>query len=751
MKKFTAVLLTVLMLFSLVSVSANAASGPAPELNPMWGGARVGVYVTEQERQVMIVSRYEEGRLNVNNSAVEGISYDLASNTLTIRDLSYADNSLFAWYMGDDFKLKVEGNCSLGAIFIYNYMYFHSASLSIIGTGKLTVNEKKNYEGAVCMWSSGRDPMKLDIADSVTVDFYSDGNNVIIVNGTTIENKDEVITQGGKPIEGVTGGRYTYEQTENLSVFQVRDLGWDCSYGDRVTKNDDPDGIYAVSSYSEPNGQKKYSVAKYLYLEDYKVHVRDWDFHDGNLTKEEVEASYTYVLEPQKVRIYYTNEWGEEHNRGTAAYQVTKEDDPDTIYCAELRWENGEETGEPDEYIVSRISWSEAEGIYVQDSAFEPISFTAEEFEASDYALVRRDVTDKIIFDSWGEVDTPPDESVNSLQHDAQVRRASDPDSIYIQSGTYESFVEGVKVAEGYMFKSVYYDEYYGAYYRDNSKEKGTVDFMIPYDEFEESEFSFIMETTNRTIPLRFITEDSTFEDYAYSGYKATKASDPDGVYAISEYHNAAGELTEYHIVGLVFNEEKGHYYEETSKFLTPEEFANSDYSFVLEPQPTQLRGTRDYSMDSLPVYTDSEGNRYVVEEYNQNKVFNFSEDNKIELFGSTYYVITPKEDVKAENLTKQVETVESEACNFMLEKKEYHHTGSGEEPEPQRIKGDVNGDGKVDVNDATLVQQYAAELIPFTDAQLRAGDTNGDGKVDINDATRIQQFAAELIPSFDA
>ena len=124
---------------------------------------------------------------------------------------------------------------------------------------------------------------------------------------------------------------------------------------------------------------------------------------------------------------------------------------------------------------------------------------------------------------------------------------------------------------------------------------------------------------------------------------------------------------------------------------------------------------------------------------------------NKIELFGSTYYVITPKEDVKAENLTKQVETVESEACNFMLEKKEYHHTGSGEEPEPQRIKGDVNGDGKVDVNDATLVQQYAAELIPFTDAQLRAGDTNGDGKVDINDATRIQQFAAELIPSFDA
>ena len=47
-------------------------------------------------------------------------------------------------------------------------------------------------------------------------------------------------------------------------------------------------------------------------------------------------------------------------------------------------------------------------------------------------------------------------------------------------------------------------------------------------------------------------------------------------------------------------------------------------------------------------------------------------------------------------------------------------------------------------------MQQCAAELVTFTDAQKSAGDTNGDGKVDINDATRIQQFAAEIIQSFD-
>lgn len=62
---------------------------------------------------------------------------------------------------------------------------------------------------------------------------------------------------------------------------------------------------------------------------------------------------------------------------------------------------------------------------------------------------------------------------------------------------------------------------------------------------------------------------------------------------------------------------------------------------------------------------------------------------------------------------------------------------------------GDVNGDSKVDVNDATMVQMIAAELLVPNDVQKLAGDVNRDGKVDINDATLIQQFAAEIIEHF--
>lgn len=65
------------------------------------------------------------------------------------------------------------------------------------------------------------------------------------------------------------------------------------------------------------------------------------------------------------------------------------------------------------------------------------------------------------------------------------------------------------------------------------------------------------------------------------------------------------------------------------------------------------------------------------------------------------------------------------------------------------KLVGDVNNDGVVDVNDATYVQMYAADMIEFSDEQKLAGDVNRDGVVDVNDATYIQMYAAELIESF--
>ena len=47
------------------------------------------------------------------------------------------------------------------------------------------------------------------------------------------------------------------------------------------------------------------------------------------------------------------------------------------------------------------------------------------------------------------------------------------------------------------------------------------------------------------------------------------------------------------------------------------------------------------------------------------------------------------------------------------------------------------------------MVQEYAAEMRDFTPTELAAADTNRDGIVAVADATLIQQYAAEMIESF--
>ncbi len=58
---------------------------------------------------------------------------------------------------------------------------------------------------------------------------------------------------------------------------------------------------------------------------------------------------------------------------------------------------------------------------------------------------------------------------------------------------------------------------------------------------------------------------------------------------------------------------------------------------------------------------------------------------------------------------------------------------------------GDVNRDGRVSVEDATLIQKATGELEELDGQQKTAGDINGDGTVDVVDATLIQEYAADL------
>jgi hypothetical protein len=60
-------------------------------------------------------------------------------------------------------------------------------------------------------------------------------------------------------------------------------------------------------------------------------------------------------------------------------------------------------------------------------------------------------------------------------------------------------------------------------------------------------------------------------------------------------------------------------------------------------------------------------------------------------------------------------------------------------------IKGDVNGDGDVDIADAVCVVNYVVGK-PTTNFVAKAADVNGDGDIDIADAVRIVNFVVGKI-----
>ena len=60
------------------------------------------------------------------------------------------------------------------------------------------------------------------------------------------------------------------------------------------------------------------------------------------------------------------------------------------------------------------------------------------------------------------------------------------------------------------------------------------------------------------------------------------------------------------------------------------------------------------------------------------------------------------------------------------------------------QLFGDVDGDGDVTIDDATLIQKAAIDLVSFTDLQKQLADVNGDGRVSILDVTCVQKYLAE-------
>jgi streptogramin lyase/methionine-rich copper-binding protein CopC len=63
----------------------------------------------------------------------------------------------------------------------------------------------------------------------------------------------------------------------------------------------------------------------------------------------------------------------------------------------------------------------------------------------------------------------------------------------------------------------------------------------------------------------------------------------------------------------------------------------------------------------------------------------------------------------------------------------------------PSVLVGDLNGDGRVGISDATIALRIAVGLRVPTSSELAAGDLNGDGRISIAEVTRVLRIALGL------
>ena len=62
-------------------------------------------------------------------------------------------------------------------------------------------------------------------------------------------------------------------------------------------------------------------------------------------------------------------------------------------------------------------------------------------------------------------------------------------------------------------------------------------------------------------------------------------------------------------------------------------------------------------------------------------------------------------------------------------------------------VVADINGDGKINIQDWNILYEYINETITLSDEELQRADVNRDGKVNIKDWNRLYDHITEVNP----
>ena len=200
------------------------------------------------------------------------------------------------------------------------------------------------------------------------------------------------------------------------------------------------------------------------------------------------------------------------------------------------------------------------------------------------------------------------------------------------------------------------------------------------------------------------------------------------------------------YVVDHAWAKEHGGEREEVS-FPTVKAANDAGFTYILdgEGHDTWKTVTCMENYGSKPVYTDKEGNRYVVElEYNgEEYVYVPKKVVEIKEIPGAYLAI-PAPGVTRDDITEvEEDTVMEDLYDYVYPGKTFTTKPAGDGFKP----GDVDGNGKVDTADARLALRRAINLETYAESsrEFKACDVTGDNKVGTDDARFILRHAIGL------
>ncbi|MGN1132205.1 MAG: hypothetical protein ACI4RL_04825, partial [Ruminococcus sp.] len=331
-----------------------------------------------------------DGEKSYDNAA--GVSYDITTNTLTLDNVKTVP-LIVTNVMGDDFKIKVVGDCTVGQITVWGDHY--GGSLTIEGNGTLTVNENKTFENAIVLRTENTNSA-LNFGANVKVNLYAK-SDVALITETPNDSPSKAFTFGNGQTANICKEPYVSTSYERINGLKLNNAEHEYYGGQKAVCSSDPDGIYAVTTgyKGDSYGDTYYWINRYYYVAPFDAYIKDYDFGEFGsieMTEEEFNSQTEYSIllaqtdEPDEVNYYENPETDDWYY---SVYKLSKASDPDGVYGYNTYTKTDSDGNILEEGVcINRFVLAEGTDKYIIDDNFEEVRITNEEFEKSDYSIV---------------------------------------------------------------------------------------------------------------------------------------------------------------------------------------------------------------------------------------------------------------------------------------------------------------------------------------------------------------------------